>query len=104
MLFCVQDDGEEKGRSRRQNRKKINYAELNDVYLPPLSPRELVGRRKRTSSELASTRRSMYSYIQEDYLAPRVRTFSRRFRGPSPKLEAVVEEEGNFWMKEEGGE
>lgn len=35
----------------------------------------------------------MYSYVQEDYLAPRVRTFRRRFRGHSPKLDAVVEEE-----------
>lgn len=39
-------------------------------------------------------KKSVYSCIQQDYLAPRVWTnSSRRFRGHSPELDVVVEEE-----------
>ena len=104
IFVPAQVDGEENGRSRRQNRKNINYAELNEVYLPPLSPSEEVGRRKGRNSERTSTKRGLYSTIQTDYLAPRVWTSNRRGRGSSPKVDTVEKGEERIKKEEKGEE
>lgn len=74
----------------------MNYAELNDVYLPPLGPDDVVGRGEESGHyRSVGTRRKRIddSYIQQDYLAPRVRNTSRRFRGQLPELATVKETE-----------
>ncbi len=87
----MQEEGEEEGRSRRRNRKEINYAELNDLYLPPLSPEQLGGRESR---KVKKPSRNMFDYVQDDYLAPRVRSSNRRrLRAVSPLLAVLKEEE-----------
>lgn len=70
-------DQEEEGKRPKRSRKRVNYAELNDICLPP----EVLCKRSRREE-----------YVHKDF-APRVRTNSRRYRGP-PELETVQEEEG----------
>lgn len=77
------------GRRSRRARKEINYAELNDVYLPPLGPGDQVGREAKTS--LRITRSMKDDYIHQDYLAPRVRNNSRQYRPTD--LETLKEEQ-----------
>ena len=85
----------------------MNYAELNDVYLPPLGPRDIVGRDAMLDPAPMRTRRAAAAatqqyYIQEDYLAPRVRSnTSRRYRGNSPALEPLQEEAAEEEAEEE---
>ena len=100
---CYQDDGAEEGRSRRRNRKEINYAELNDFYLPPLRSTELVGGKERRALAHQDKTRNMFDYIQEDYLAPRVRSSNRRrLKEASPELDVVLEQEEGEVEKEAG--
>ena len=70
------------GRRSRRARKSVNYAELNDVYLPPLGPQDFVGGETVPSAPgtRSRMRRNDDVYIQEDYLAPRVRSTSTRRR------------------------
>lgn len=72
----------------------MNYAELNDVYLPPLGPRDIVGMDENVTAAPMRTRarRANDYYIQEDYLAPRVRNSSRRFRGTCSPVQEAREE------------
>ena len=93
ILYCIKNDDvdDSSGRKSRRSRKEVNYAELNDVYLPPLGPQDYVGAELGTGSAVplsVRTRRMDY-YIQEDYLAPRVRTSTRRFRG-SPEADVLT--------------
>lgn len=75
------------GRSRR-SRKEINYAELNDVQLPPLGRGDYVGC-EWSSAPIAKRKITRQEYIYDDYLAPRIRSSTRRFRGSvSQELEA----------------
>jgi len=98
---CYQDDGSEEGRSRRSNRKDINYAELNDFYLPPLRSTEVVGNKESRMPTRRDKIRSRFEYIHEDYLAPRVRSSNRRrLKEASPELEVVIEQEEEEVEKE----
>lgn len=84
---------EEEGSRSRRSRKTVNYAELNDFYLPPLGPGDIVGREEVGSRPQPTRKRRIDdSYIQQDYLAPRVRSTARRFRGQLPGLETLKEE------------
>ncbi|XP_064394220.1 remodeling and spacing factor 1-like [Halichondria panicea] len=86
--IILKEDEEDVSRRSRRSRKEINYAELNDVHLPPLGRSDYVGydwsappvtRRNRVGQE----------YIHDDYLAPRVRNSTRRYRGsPIPEQRA----------------
>lgn len=103
FYFSQDAASEEGGGSRpKRNRKEVNYAELNDVYLPPLGPKDIVGRDV-TSHRSTGTRskRNTDYYIQEDYLAPRVRNTSRRLRGHPLALETVEMEKGQDELSKE---
>lgn len=98
------------GRRSRRARKSVNYAELNDVYLPPLGPQDFVGGEAvpLAPGTRSRTRRNNDVYIQEDYLAPRVRsTTRRRWReesqggGQGGEEERAIEEEGK--VEEDNG-
>ena len=92
-LFQNADDGTGERRSRR-SRKDVNYAELNDIYLPPLGPQDLVGNHAIPATAVPGTRSRMRRndvYIQEDYLAPRVRSTSARRRWR--EIASEIEEE-----------
>lgn len=74
-------DADDGGRRSRRSRRDVNYAELNDVYLPPLGPLDIVG--NQTITAIPSTRsraRRNDVYTQDDYLAPKVRSTSSRRR------------------------
>ena len=101
ILFQDTDDG---GRRSRRSKKTVNYAELNDIYLPPLGPQDYVGADGKippAGASLPGTRsrtRRNDVYIQEDYLAPRIRTTSARRRWRETEEE---EEGGEELIKEE---
>lgn len=95
-LFQNADDGTGERRSRR-SRKDVNYAELNDIYLPPLGPQDLVGNHAIPATAVPGTRSRMRRndvYIQEDYLAPRVRSTSARRRWR--EIDSEIEEESRL--------
>lgn len=86
-FFPSQEDGQEEvGRRSRRSRKEINYAELNDIQLPPLGRRDYVGNSDWSPPPVTKRRRIREEYIHEDYLVPRIRSSTRRFRR-SPILE-----------------
>ena len=97
------------GRRSRRARKSVNYAELNDVYLPPLGPQDFVGGEAAPSAPgtRSRTRRNIDTYIQEDYLAPRVRSTSTRRRWRESQEEGeeeiIAREEEEGKLEEENG-
>lgn len=62
------------------------------MYLPPLGRGDIIGGEDITGGSVRRKRSAADTYIQEDYLAPRVRNTSRRFRGNVPSLEPLEEE------------
>ena len=101
LSVCLLQDADD-GRRSRRSRKDVNYAELNDVYLPPLGPQDLVG--NETAPSMPSTRsraRRNDVYIQEDYLAPRVRSTSSRRRWRDLEEEDTSQEEESVQLQEE---
>lgn len=70
VWYLQEGEEEEVGiRRSKRARKEVNYAELNDIYLPPLGPRDYVGGGQ--SSVL----------VDNDYAIPYTTRSSRRLRG-----------------------
>lgn len=81
--YCnsIQDEGESDSSTQRRSRrarKDVNYAELNDFYLPPLGHNDLVGSHNHCSD--INTAGQAKVTVGNDYGVPRIR-FSRRLRG-----------------------
>ena len=93
------------GRRSRRARKTVNYAELNDVYLPPLGPQDFVGGVAVPSAAVGTRSRGRRNdvYIQEDYLAPRVRSTSTRRRWQETEDEDDETEEEDEILEEGSG-
>ncbi len=99
--ILLQEEGEEDvSRRSRRSRKEINYAELNDVQLPSLGPRDLVGS-DWNSSPVAKRKRTRQEYVYDDYLAPRIRNSTRRFRGSPNQESEANNDKGTTSDKEE---
>ena len=103
LSVCLLQDADD-GRRSRRSRKDVNYAELNDVYLPPLGPQDYVGNEAvvPTVPSTRSRARRNDVYIQEDYLAPRVRSTSsrRRWRDLEEDNTSQEEEEESTQLQE----
>ena len=85
-------------RRSRRARKDVNYAELNDFYLPPLGHNDLVGSHNNCSD--INTAGQARVTVGNDYGVPRIR-FSRRLRGISREEDEREEEGGDSVTKEE---
>lgn len=96
--LCILSQDADDGRRSRRCRKSVNYAELNDVYLPPLGPQDMVGKQDIAAAGFLPGTRSRTRrndvYIQEDYLASRIRSVSTRRRRWRDVEEGEEEEEG----------